>query len=317
MSRSFQTRLHVVAFMLSAVLAGVVGGCPAREQSHFERGGVQWEGRQRTYGLYVPSAALSQPTTPRAVVLAFHGGGGDGESMRRLTGFDEIAESDGFFVCYPDGVGGNWHDGRPGINEDIDDVGFVRALLDELASKHAIDAQRVYATGMSNGGHLCYRLAFDLSDRITAIAPVAALLSESLFVRAAPPPRALPVEIIVGDADPISPFGGGVVGGDLLDRGVTLSADDTIAFWRNVCRAPNDPVIINQDDEPADRTSVVRASYAPATGGAEFVFITIRDGGHTWPGGRQYLPESLIGVTSREFSAAADIWDFFSRQLRN
>src|SRR5215471_18054822 len=118
-------------------------------------GSIVVDGRTRTFRLHIPPS-LSD-TVPAAVVLAFHGGGSDGRAMERFTGFSRLADREGFMVVYPDAVDGNWVDGREGLHtaahrEGVDDIAFIAALLDELERRHSIDAKRIFATGISNGG---------------------------------------------------------------------------------------------------------------------------------------------------------------------
>lgn len=260
------------------------------------------------------TAAQTVVSAAWPVVLALHGGGGDGLAMDRLTSLREVADNAGFLLVYPDGVGGNWNDGRPEVGATADDVRFIRDLLDELATLYTIDPQRIYATGMSNGGHMCFRLAYELSDRIAAIAPVAALLSAPLSRTL--PPRAVPALVIAGDADPICPYDGGRVGGTLTDRGVVISAAETERLWTRTWGVLPPPVRDDLADlAPDDGTRAERHSFAlpadPAT--AVFVLVTVRGGGHTWPGGFQYLATGIVGPTSRDFSASRLIWEFFRR----
>lgn len=278
------------------------------------------DGRSRSYLVYLPAAAESPPVGGLPVVLAFHGGGGNARGMSKLTGLSAVAEASGFIVVYPEGVEKNWNDGRPGIAEGIDDVGYVAALLDDLAASFPVDAARVYATGISNGGMMSYRLAIELSDRIAAVAPVAAQLSvnlRDLTAAEASPAKPVPILMILGEQDPLVPFGGGKVGGKLFDRGQVLSAEQTIQFWvaRNrAAAAPEDKRLAEVD--PRDGTAVRTLTHLAGPGGGEVTALIVEGGGHTWPGGLQYLGERLIGRTSREFSASQTIWDFFARHRR-
>jgi polyhydroxybutyrate depolymerase len=187
-------------------------------------------------------------------------------------------------------------------------------MLDSLESEYPIDASRIYATGLSNGGHMCYRMAFDLSDRVAAIAPVGALLSTALRARDVGPRHSMAVLVIAGDADPISPYEGGVVGGGVLRRGEVSSAQDTVQFWIEAGAVTTPTVSEYTVDTAAnDGTRARVARYAAASSEVEVVLITIEGGGHTWPGGEQYLPEAIVGRTSRDFSAATVIWEFLKR----
>jgi len=274
------------------------------------------DGLRRRYRVYVPTTYSAAAVSPRALVLAFHGWGQSAAGMSRLTGLDELAEKYDFIIAYPEGIDGNWNDGRPNINPTIDDVSFVRDLIDTLESQYRIDPRRIYATGLSNGGHMCNRLAIEMSDRIAAVAPVAAVISRALS-QSTDVGRPVPLMLIEGDADPVTPFGGGIVGMAGINRGEVLSADATIAFWVARNHAVSRPMVsVEPDVDPRDGTRVRIATYSKRTDGtgAEVVFMRIEGGGHTWPEGLQYLPESLIGRTSRDISASEAIWAFFSRQ---
>jgi len=271
-------------------------------------------GVERTFLLYVPpQAENATAANPLPVVFAFHWAQGTAAGMSNVTGFDDIAAREGFIVVYPEAIDGLWSDLRPGANPDTDNVAFIRAILNDLRGAYPIDARRIYATGLSAGGHMCSFLAFRTHHEIAAIAPVAALLAQPLAVLGAVvPPDSMPILTIAGTEDPIQFYDGGVV----LSRGVTLSADDTVAFWVNVNNATTPPDTFDlPDSDPADGTIThVRHYPPPAAGsGAEVRFFSVEGGGHTWPGGPQYLPLSVVGPVSRDFSASEEIWSFFSR----
>ncbi len=298
-----------LAFLPILAPCGCFGG-PTTSGGRIDRYAIEVDGRSRAYRVFAPATA----TTPLPVVLLFHGGGGDADGMASLTGMDRIAAREGFLAVYPQGIDENWNDGRPGINSDVDDVAFVAALLDDLAARFTLDPQRVYAVGISNGGHFSNRLAFDLSDRIAAIAPVAASLSVTL-ADGPPPPRPLPVLLISGTDDPLAPFNGGKIGlPPLLNRGEQRAVPDVVRFWVAVNGANEMPTATTDPDRaPFDGTRVRRERYEATTapGSAPVEVLVVEGGGHTWPGGRQYLPATLIGRTSRDIDASEEIWRFF------
>ena len=137
------------------------------------------EGEQRRYLLYVPPGHGDVGLWP--TVLCFHGGAGNPEQIVRYCGLNETADRHGFLVVYPEGSGRvenvlTWNAGNCcGFAErsDVDDVAFVEQLLDDLGKRCAVDEKRVFATGISNGAMISYRVASELSDRIAAIAPIA------------------------------------------------------------------------------------------------------------------------------------------------
>lgn len=290
------------------------GGVGAAAAAHDFSGVLIHGGLRRDYIVHVGISCHSKVPAPLVIVL--HGGGGTGEGMVKLTGFNTIADREGFVVVYPNGIDRHWNDGR-GVEwyrahtQDVDDVGFISALIDELSQKLNIDANRVYATGISNGGMMSYRLGCELSDRTAAIASVAASLAVNK-VKEWSPSRPMPVLIIAGTADPLVPWDGGDVRFGERTFGTVVSVPDTVKFWveKNGCvtrlaarRLP--------DSDPADGTAVRREAYSGCRGGAEVVLYAVEGGGHTWPGGLQYLPEKMIGKTSREFNASEVIWQFF------
>ena len=273
---------------------------------------IEVDGRPREYLLHVPRGLASTQAAP--LVLVFHGGGGDGAGTERLTGFSALADRERIVVAYPNGVGRNWNDGRDvpdsaAHRERVDDVGFVAALLDAVGRERAIDPRRVYATGISNGGVFSHYLAAKLSERIAAIAPVVGGIADGL--RPVFAPRA-PVSVLIfqGTADPLVPYGGGgVMGGR---RGRIISTDETVRLWVEANGAALQPVVEDlPDTDPQDGCRAKRFTHAGGRAGAEVVLIRLEGGGHTWPGGAQYLPQRLIGRVCRDVDGTAAIWSFF------
>ena len=237
--------------------------------------------------------------------------------MEQLTrsGFHRLANQDGFIVVYPQGLDQHWIDGRD-VNADehrdgTDDVRFFAALIDHLASTHTIDRSRVYATGISNGGMMSLRLACDLANQITAVAIVTGSMWDELAATCTPP-RPVPILILNGTDDPLVRWDGGDVTIFGKSRGEVWSTEDTVAFWREHNRCPADAQISTLPDlNPDDHTRVTHTVYGPCADETTVALYTIEGGGHTWPGGAQYLHHWLIGRTSREIDANTVIWSFF------
>src|SRR5687767_7096561 len=154
---------------------------------------------RRTYLLHLPPSR--EPSHPIPLLFVFHGAGGDAEGFARHTGLTGAATARGYAVVYPNGVNRRWSDGR-GTRSTADDVGFVRLLLDSLRSELPLDARRIYATGISNGAGLAFRLACDLPGTFAAIAPVAGALAAALEGRCT---DAAPVSVLMfqGTRDPL------------------------------------------------------------------------------------------------------------------
>lgn len=280
--------------------------------------------RTRTYVLYQPEGLGNSASEPGALVplvIALHGRLGTGRGMEKLTHFEAIAAREKFLLIYPDGVRKSWNDGRgtPAEKEGVDDVGFIRALIDSAVRHCSADPKRVYVTGISNGGFMTMRLAAELSDRIAAVAVVAATMDEETMDeetmdKGTMTIRPLSVLVIHGTKDPLVPFNGGSVHSNA--GGAILSHDSTIQRWVKKDGFNRSPIQRSIADSAGDGTTVIVRDYAGGSQGTEVVSYVIRDGGHTWPGGWQYLPVFMVGKTSRNLDASAVIWDFFRRHAR-
>jgi polyhydroxybutyrate depolymerase len=145
------------------------------------------------------------------LVLALHGRMGNGEGQARLSRLDSVSDAHGFLVVYPDGLDRSWADGRgatPSDKNNVNDVKFLSRLIDKLSGQYRIDATRVYATGMSNGGFMTGKLACDLSNKIAAVAIVAASRSD-ILASSCDPAKPVSVMLMQGRKDPLVPFAGG------------------------------------------------------------------------------------------------------------
>jgi polyhydroxybutyrate depolymerase len=303
-----------------AVLAGllllVVPGCrrrapygacaPASAPCDGE-GALPLGGMERTFRYHLPAA---RGVGPRPFLIALHGHGGDGRGMATLTHLDAVADEDGFVVAFPDGYDRQWNDGRgttAPAQAGVDDVAFVSALIDHAVARWSVDPRRVYVTGMSNGGMMAHRIGCELAARVAGIAPVAGTLPERSAAGCAPA-RPIPVVMFHGTDDGLVPYGGGAVRTTTLGR--VLSAPDTLARWAALDRCSAATTSNEPDRDPTDGTRVARRQHA-CPGGNTVALFTIEGGGHTWPGGLQYLPAAVIGHTSRDIDASRTIARFF------
>jgi polyhydroxybutyrate depolymerase len=240
-------------------------------------------------------------------VIALHGGGGTAAGNIGFTNFDALADREGFVVAYPQGIRRHWNDGA--VPGQADDVGFISALIDTLAESDGIDRTRVYATGISNGAIMSFHLACAIPNKIAAIASVAGSMPAADAERCANGP-VMPVLMLHGTADPLVPYGGGHVGFAGFPSRDVLPVESTVAFFatRGGCKGGKATTKLFPD---VDR---VAAQGCPPAAAVEL--YRIAGGGHTWPGGRQYLPERFIGPTNREIDATKTIWSFFARFRR-
>lgn len=260
------------------------------------------DGVRRSTWLHVPDGLPEGAP----LVLAFHGGGSSseraGRSMPRATGLTEAADREGFVVAYPNSESGNWNDGRG--RTEADDLAFVDELLAQVEARAGTDPDRVFATGMSNGGFFSMALACQRADRFAAVAAVASTQSDEL---PCVPTRAIPVTLIAGTEDPLVPYEGGVVA---KDRGTALSAAATVQGWRERNGCDEDPVVTDWPDLQDDGTTIHEERSCAGEDG-EVRWLEVRGGGHTWPGGSQYLPRFVIGRVSRDLDATDEIVRWF------
>ena len=284
--------------------------CAAAHAGSIDRR-IDVHGQSRTYALYVPASAGEH--APAALVIALHGGFGQGRSMEALSGFSQLADREGFLVAYPDGLRRRWRDGRTLpkglVADDADDVGFISALIDDAAKLHAVDPKRIFATGISNGAMFSHYVPLKLSDRIAAIAPVAGGIATGV-ARDFHPASPLSVLIINGREDPLVPYDGGAVG---KTRGSIVSTADALRLWLDADDLHDEPHVSNV---PAKKTGDCSEQWQTWSGGrnrSAVTLVALTGGGHTWPGGAQYLPKAIVGAVCPELDASRAIWDFFKQ----
>jgi polyhydroxybutyrate depolymerase len=271
---------------------------------------LQVDGRTRTHLVHVPSQY--DPENPTPLVLAFHGSSTNGPIMALSSGLNRKADEAGFVAVYPNGTGKSgfffvWNTGG-GVNssdpQQADDVRFVERLLDDLSSVISIDPKRIYATGHSSGGGMCYRLAAELAHRIAAIAPVGAVMAADCR-----PKKPVPVMHFHGTDDARVPFSG--FGTKKLKSYGFRSVSETINVWVRANHCRQKPLTTRLPDKVDDGTTVKRLSYTPGKNGAEVVLFVIEGGGHTWPGQEPLV--SRNGKSTMDICANDLIWEFFER----
>jgi polyhydroxybutyrate depolymerase len=273
-------------------------------------------GRRRTFTVTVPRAALAEPAP---LVLVLHGNhpGATGQQMRDWTSFDAQAEAFGYVVAYPDGVSGSWADGRGVTRADeagVDDVAFLRALIDWSAHEHGTVADRAVVAGLSNGAFMAHRLAFEAGDRVAVIAAVAGCLPAALAERAQREPGfpayAVSALLVHGTADTLAPIGGGYSrhrgpNGELRAR--MLSLDESAACYRAVDRCPPEACATSR------HAASHRSEATGGVGGTGVAAWTVLGGGHAWPG--MAVPPSWGQYAGTEFDTARELCRFASTRL--
>lgn len=272
---------------------------------HTVEGKLEVDGRERSYLLHVPPDCKK----PAPLVIELHGGRGNAKQAEEYGGWSELSDREGFIVVYPEAVEGNWNDGRgektmKSHRENIDDVNFILALVDSI---DGVDPKRVYATGSSNGAMMSHRLGIEATDRLAAIGPIIGGIPEALEFK---PSAKLPVAIIQGTKDPLVPYEGGAVGARGRE-GKIRPAEETVKLWADH-NGGGEPVEKKLDDtDRRDGSTVTRIAY-----GDDVVFYRVDGGGHGRPGGKQYLPERVIGKVCGDFDSTETLWAFFKDRVR-
>ena len=273
---------------------------------------LQVDGRTRTYLVHVPPSYHGAKPVP--LVLAFHGGATDAAFMSRFCGLNDKADQAGFIVVYPNGTGEfprllTWNAGSCcgfARRHQVDDVSFTRAILEDMASVAAVDGKRVFATGISNGGMMAYRLAAELADRISAVAPVAG----TLCLDAPRPVRPVSVIHFHGTLDEFVPIAGGR-GPRSMSQADFLPVDEAIRTWVEINGCRREPIITELPKTADDRMTVVRQEYAARRDGTSVVLYVIHGGGHTWPGRSTRI--AMLGPSTLNISANDLLWEFFEK----
>jgi polyhydroxybutyrate depolymerase len=258
---------------------------------------IEVGGRTRAYYLRLPPSYV--PGRPLPLVFVLHGAGQSPSGAERMSGMTAKAAFENFIVVYPAGTGRvqsmpTWNSGACcgyAMQNQVDDVAFIRALLDKIERQYSVDPRRVYATGISNGGMMSYRLACDLADCIAAVAPVEG-------AQDTPCHPANPVSVLVfhGTDDHLVPYDGGSTPFQIGSKRTDTSVAETVAFWvhENGCSAAPG------HDQASGASADVYTGCKEGTG---VTLYTIPGGHHSWPG---------TSLSHNELPATDLIWSFFA-----
>jgi polyhydroxybutyrate depolymerase len=285
-----------VLFIILAVvivLSAVVAVIKLWPQDALSKESFEFSGIERTYLLHVPPSYNGRTSVPLVIML--HGATQTSFDAHSHSGFTSKSDKESFIVVYPEGIGQSWN-GPFGVGEayenNIDDVGFIRELINRLEQKYNIDPNRIYVAGFSNGAMMAYRLAAELSDKIAAIAPVAGSIggkyNESTPLQIiADPMHPVAVIIFHGTSDTEVDYYG--IMPSISVGNTPLSVAKSVAFW-----VSHDGCSANPQNETSSDGNTIKSVYTGGTNSTEVVLYTLVGGTHEWP------------ATATEI-----IWDFF------
>lgn len=318
--------LAATALVLTAGLFAATAGAPANQPvpapGNHDESIVMGSGSAkltRTFIVHVPPGFDGKARVP--VVIMLHGAGGSGANAITETGWDVKADREGFVAVFPDGTPPHpllparfllnprlWNDGSgrgaSGL-EQVDDLGFISAMIEFLEAHYCADPARIYCTGFSNGASMAFSVGLNLSDRIAAIAPV----SGHLWYRNQTLAYPVPLLFIVGTEDPLNPIDGGNVKLPWATTEYHPPIDDALKEWERMLGC-------GPQVETARGKGVREITYDQCAKGGEVVYYRVRGLGHIWPGGKNSLPEKWVGQPSDRLDATDVIWDFFKAHPR-
>lgn len=253
----------------------------------------------RSYIVHLPTGYTANTQYP--VVINMHGYTSNATQQQSYSQMNSVADTAKFIAVYPDGVNNAWNAGY-GVNSNIDDVGFISALIDTLKNKFSVNPNKVYACGMSNGGFMSYRLACQLNNKVAAIASVTGLFADSVRLFLCQNNCPVPVLDIHGTTDAVVNYNGAAG---------YISVDSTIGWWRQKNGCPSTPAVTNIPDiNTTDGCTVTKYYYGPGLNSSEVILYKVTNGGHTWPGG---FPIPSFGNTNQDIKASGEIWNFFRK----
>jgi len=266
---------------------------------------ITHDGLVRTYRLYIPAKYKAGSNVP--LIFNLHGYGSNNLQQEFYGDFRHIADTANFIIALPNGSldasNKQFFNCLFDNNSNVDDVGFISALIDTVSAKYSIDKNAIYATGMSNGGFMSYELACKLSNRIAAIASVAGVELYTHF-NSCSPGHPVPVMHIHGTNDGTVPYAGSLV---------WLPVETLVASWVDFNKCTKTPNVSNVPDiNNTDGCTAVHYVYENGENGSTVEFYKVVGGDHSWPGAIINL-----NTTNQDFNASKEIWRFFSKYKLN
>ncbi len=296
-------------------VAGSIADINPDDEGQFIPQFTQHDGNDRNYFLYIPPGYDGSESIP--VVVALHGYTSNASQFAWQSQINAVADTAGFMVVYPQGLivnntapppgfppaGPGWNVGQPPLISDLDDIGFIISVLDEVVDNYNVNDAKVYLTGISNGGFMSSVLAAARPDLFAAVAIAAGTV---------PVPRSalIPSLVIHGTDDMVVPFAGNPAEG-------IPSVPETVGIFANIngCAFVPDSTDL-PDLDPNDGTTVTKFEYTDCDGNADVVFYRVNGGGHVWESTGPVPPifQPVLGAfVNQDFNASATIWNFFNQ----
>ena len=305
MKHSLNLLLQPLTFSLLLIFAGCVKSpnLPAVDKIYRFNETITVDGLVRNYTLNLPPGYYD--SSGFSLVIAMHGGGGSPSQFESTSFLTDKSKASGFIVVYPEGTGviKTWNAGTccgSAVTNQINDVKFISQLIDKLIAAYKINPKKVYATGHSNGGMMCYRLACELSNKIAAIA---ANSSTMVLTSACNPARAMPVLHMHSKLDQHVVYTGGL--GDGVSGVYCPPLDSVLNVFslKNSCANPSKVIFSNN--------LYTFKKWSSCTNNVSIQYYLTNDGGHGWPGGLPGGPNS--DTPSTAINANDLLWDFFQQ----
>ena len=293
-----------------------------------QRCSVETQQGTREYTLFVPSETPS--ATPRPLVIMLHGFGGTAANAIKETGWSKKATLKNFIVAYGEATRPNrataphfrknpqaWNDGSGRFhasNENIDDVAYVKAVIEHVSQKHSVDSNRIFVTGFSNGASMAFRIGAELAEQVAAIAPV----SGTCWMEHPKPRKPISLCYITGTEDSLNPIEGGfpklAFGGKEQGGAPKPPVQSFIGRWTEALQCTGTIELISI--APGVQQRIYRRPPSITTKTSEIYYVTIEGLGHHWPGEVSLMPNILVGNPTKKLIATDLIWDFFESHGR-
>lgn len=290
-----KTALVVVGSLVGLAAAAVVALIVWMSAADRTNGSVIAEGAVRRYLLHVPSAY--DRSRPAPLVISLHGANGWPAQQMGLSGWNRVADENGFLVLYPSARG------FPRVWRRAD-VRMIEQVIDTLAARYNIDVSRIYVDGFSQGASMAFVLSCALPSRFAAVGLVAA--AHEWPASACDREHPIPMISFHGTADPIGAYHGG-------KNPIGPGTFPSIAAWTVDWARRNGCAVTPSDSQVS--AHVGRREYASCAGRSSVILYSVQGGGHQWPGGPAML-QRWLGRGTTELDATAVMWDFFRHHRR-